>query len=208
MKLKNVRNLAVFMGGLLILNCATSQKFSAETPQPGKSLLVGAILVENIGLEDVYESKTAKITAVIIGKSAENGSEVTQAYRVKTNADGYYMIQNVPPGAYVLKGIEVDLGYETRMIISSRWAGNRQQYYPVSLMIDNTVRSWPPASDQRVIDMRIRYFRIDAAKRIAYDDLQSLSNATLAIADKRYTMPDPESYFREKFPDWGWFNAN
>ncbi|MCF7805461.1 MAG: carboxypeptidase-like regulatory domain-containing protein [Candidatus Marinimicrobia bacterium] len=208
MKLKNLRNLAVIMGGILLLSCAPSQKFSAEAPQPGKSLLVGAILVENVGLEDVYEAKTANIKVVIIGKSAENGREVTQAYHVKTNADGYYMIQNVPPGAYVLKGIEVDLGYETRMIISSRWEGNTQQYYPVSLMIDNIVREWPPASDQRVIDMRIRYFRIDAAKRIMYDDIESLSNAKLAITDKRYTMPDPEAYFREKFPDWGWFSAN
>jgi len=208
LKLKNIRKLAIFMGGVLLLNCAPTQKFTAESPQPGKSLLVGAILVENVGLEDVYEAKTAKINVVIIGKSTENGREVTQAYRVKTNADGYYMIQNVPPGAYVIKGIEVDLGYETRMIISSRWEGNRQQYYPVSLMIDNTVRYWPQASDKRVIDMRIRYFRIDAAKRIVYDDVKSLSNAQLALEDKRYTMPDPEDYFSEKFPDWGWFSAD
>jgi hypothetical protein len=203
---KNITALTCLLFILFLMNCAGSKRTVLESPQPGKSLLVGAILVENVGLEDVYESKTANITVVIVGRSEKNGKEVTQGYRIKTNADGYYMIQNVPPGAYVIKGIEVDLGYETHMIISSRWEGNIQHYYPENLMIDNTVRVWPPPSDQRVIDLQIRYFRIDAAKRIVYDNIKSINNAQLALPDFRYTMSDPEIYFREKYPEWGWFN--
>lgn len=193
---------------LLLLNCATTKTITLHEQQAGKSLLVGAVLVENDGLEDVYEAKTSNITVVIVGKSLENGKEVTKAYRVKTNPDGYYMVQNVPPGAYVIKGIEVDLGYETHMIISSRWDGNTQSYYPESLMIDSNVRVWPPASDQKIIDMQIRYFKIDAAQRIAYDNIKSLKDAVLSIRDNRYTMPNPFNYFRTKYPDWSWFQAD
>jgi hypothetical protein len=57
-----------------------------------------------------------------------------------------------------------------------------------------------------VIDLQIRYFRIDAAKRIVYDNIKSINNAQLALPDFRYTMSDPEIYFREKYPEWGWFN--
>jgi len=189
---KNITALTCLFFILFLMNCAASKKTVLESPKPGKSLLVGAILVENVGLEDVYEARTANIMVVIVGRSEENGKEVTQGYRVKTNADGYYMIQNVPQGSYVIKGIEVDLGYETRMLVSSRWEGNTQFYYPENLMIDNTVRVWPPPSDQRVIDLQIRYFK-------------SINNAQLALPDIRYTMSDPEIYFHEKYPEWGWF---
>jgi hypothetical protein len=192
----------------LLLNCATLPKFSPEAPQYGKSLLVGAILVENNGLEDVYEAKTSNILVVIVGKSQINEKITVKSYRVKTNPDGYYVVQNVPPGSYVIKGIEVDLGYETHMLISSRWEGMTQVYYPENLMIDNTVREWPPASNKRIIDMQIRYFRIDAAQRVVYDNIKSLDHASLSLPDKQYTMLDPEQYFREKYPDWGWFKTN
>ncbi len=208
MTLKDLRNLSIFFAFLLLLNCAGSKKFATEAPQPGKSLLVGAILVENDGLEDVYEAKTANITVVIVGKSEENGKEVTKGYRVKTNADGYYMIQNVPTGAYVIKGIEVDLGYESRLIISSRWQGNSQYYYTGDMMIDYNVRAWPPPTDKRVIDMQIRYFKIDASQVIQYQDIKSLTDAKLAVRNNTYTMADPVTYFRQKFPDWGWFQNN
>lgn len=207
MKSKNLRKFGFLSAAILLVSCTASQKFTAEKPQPGKSVLVGAILVENDGLEDVYEAKTANISVVIIGKSETNGKEVTKGYRAKTNADGYYMIQNVPPGAYVVKGIEVDLGYETRMIISSRWEGNTQYYYPGDMMIDHTVRVWPPASNQRVIDLQIGYFRIDVSQSIQNDVFKSLDNAKLAIPDNRYTMANPETYFREKFPDSEWFQS-
>ena len=205
MKLKFMVTLAHVSLFLLLLNCAASKKSVLESPQPGKSLLAGAILVENVGLEDVYEAKTANITVVIVGRFEENGKDETKGYRVKTNSDGYFMVQNVPPGAYVIKGIEVDLGYETHMIVSSRWEGNVQHYYPENLMIDNTVRVWPPVSNKQVIDLQIRYFRIDAANRVVYDTIKSLDNAQLSLPDKRYTMPNPETYFRTKYPDWGWF---
>jgi hypothetical protein len=192
MKLKFMVTLAHVSLFLLLLNCAASKKTVLESPQSGKSLLVGAILVENVGLEDVYEAKTANITVVIVGRFEENGKDETKGYRVKTNSDGYFMVQ-------------VDLGYETHMIVSSRWEGNVQHYYPENLMIDNTVRAWPPVSNQQVIDLQIRYFRIDAANRIVYDTFKSLDNAQLSLPDNQYTMPNPETYFRNKYPDWGWF---
>ena len=85
--------------------CATGSQIIMEEPQPEKSLLVGAILLENNGVEDVFESKTANIRVVVVGKSSIDGRE--EGYRVKTDENGYFMIPNVPPGAYVIKGIEV-----------------------------------------------------------------------------------------------------
>lgn len=190
---------------LLQLGCATKQPLVLEEPQPGMSLLVGAVLVENDGVEDVYESHKADIDVVIVGKYTENGQEQKRGFRTKTDENGYFVIQNVPPGSYVLKGIEVDIAFSTRMIISSRWEGTTQIFYPINTIIDNTVRHWPPESKNSIIDMGINYFRIDASQLIFDNTFNSMQNSRLGIEENYYTMPNPVDYYRQKYPDWGWF---
>jgi len=166
---------------------------------------VGAVLVENDGVEDVYEAKTAKITVVIVGKAIVNGKEEARGYRLKTDRNGYFALANVPPGSYVVKGIEVDIGYSTRLLLTSRWEGNTQIYYPTEVFIDNNVRVWPKAANQKIINLGIRYFRIDQSKRVFDQVFSSLNNTPLALKNATYTMEDPAKYFQKKFPDWGWF---
>ncbi|MDZ7261562.1 MAG: hypothetical protein ONB05_05590 [candidate division KSB1 bacterium] len=189
------------------MTCATTgSKFILQGPEEGKSLLVGAVLVENDGIDDLYQSKTSNIIVIVVGKSIQNGEEVTKGYRVKTDKDGYFMIQNVPPGSYVLKGIELDIGYTTRFLVTSRWEGNRQLYLQESRMVDYNVRIWPPETHDRIIDMNINYFKIDNAGRIFYDRFSLLNNALLGLKDKRHTMANPKAYFKEKYPQSKWFN--
>jgi len=201
-KIMKYFNIIVLM---CLFSCAGETKFVQQDPQEGKSLLVGAILVENDGIEDVYEVKTAKITVIIVGKSGEGAKEESKGYRVKTDEKGYYILQNVPPGSYVIKGIEVDLGYETRLLLTSRWDGNTQIYYPIETMIDNTVRVWPEPTDKKIINMGVAYFKVDFAWRVIHERYNALENASLGIENKTYTMPNPVQYFKQKYPDWAWF---
>ncbi|MCB9069430.1 MAG: carboxypeptidase regulatory-like domain-containing protein [Calditrichae bacterium] len=183
--------------------CATGSQIIMEEPQPEKSLLVGAILLENNGVEDVFESKTANIRVVVVGKSSIDGRE--EGYRVKTDENGYFMIPNVPPGAYVIKGIEVDLGYETRLLLTSRWEGNIQLYYPIDTIIDYTVRLWPESTDEKIINLQINYFSIDQAFRAIHRRFENLNNTSLLLMDKSYTMENPETYFKIRYPHSNWF---
>ena len=191
--------------GVGLSRCASTVPLTLEEPRPGQSLLVGAVLLENDGIEEVYEAKTANIVVVLVGKSTRDGKETTESYRVKTDREGYFMLPNVPPGAYVLKGIEVDLGYETRLFLTSRWEGNQQIYYPGEGRIDHTVRVWPEAVNERVIDLQICYFRIDAALRTLHKRFPRLQNTALALRDKKYSMENPQDYFRAKYPGSAWF---
>jgi len=187
------------------IRCIPKQEIILHDPQAEKSLLVGAILVENVGLEDVYEAKKANIVVIVVGNSLQDGHETSQGYRVKTNQDGYYMIPNVPQGSYVIKGIELDLGYETHMLIGSYWEGTIQKYIPETLMIDYTVPAWPAPINERIINMNIRYFKIDAAKRIAFDTFKRLESASVSLPQIRHTMPNPLQYFKTQFPASPWF---
>ena len=183
--------------------CATGSQIIMEEPQPEKSLLVGAILLENNGVEDVFESKTANIRVVVVGKSSIDGRE--EGYRVKTDENGYFMIPNVPPGAYVIKGIEVDLGYETRLLLTSRWEGNIQLYYPIDTIIDYTVRLWPESTNEKIINLQINYFSIDQAFRAIHRRFENLNNTALLLKDKTYTMENPATYFKIRYPHSAWF---
>jgi len=167
--------------------------------------VAGAILVENLGLEEVYESRTAKITVVVVGRWIENGVEKVEGYRCRTDDMGYFMLQNVPRGVYVIKGIEVDLGFSIHMLLSSRWEGNTQIFEPAGNMIDYIVRVWPEKTPQRVIDLGIQYFRFDYSGRIHDQNFPELRAARLGLKDKSYTMAAPLSYFSSKYPDWQWF---
>lgn len=190
---------------ILFISCSSTQKFLLKDPVPGMSLLVGAVLVENVGVDDVYEAITSKINVIVVGKSIVEGKEVIQGYRLKTDEKGYFALANVPPGSYVVKGIEVDLGYGTRMLLTSRWEGNTQIYYPIDTMIDYTVNVWPPAMNGKFINLKIRYFHIDAANRVFDQIYNRLEDTPLNLNNVRHTMPDPLEYFQMKFPNSGWF---
>lgn len=187
------------------ISCSPTRTFTLEEPQEGKSLVIGTILVENDGIEDMYEAKTKDITVVLVGKSSEGEKERIKAYRLKTDSEGYFALPNVPAGAYVVKGIEVDLGYTTRLLITSRWEGNVQIYFPTEVFVDQTVRFWPPVSQEKIINMNIRYFRIDGSYRIYDDVFKRIENAMVSIPELKHTIPNPAEYYRQKYPEWGWF---
>jgi hypothetical protein len=200
--------LRFFLTALIAFNlfsCAGGKAFVPQEPQEGKSLVVGAVLIENNGVEDVYEAKTSKITVVVVGKSEENGKEVVKGYRVKTDENGYFALQNVPKGIYIIKGFEADLGFQTHMVVTSRWDGKRQIFYPKQGMIDYTVREWPEGEPGKVFDMRIKYFLVDRAGRVADKQFKRLKDKRGIIPNKVYNMPSPVEYYKSKYANWGWF---
>ncbi len=190
-----------------IIGCATTHSiFVPKNPQAEKSIVVGAVLVENTGIDDLYESIRKNINVIIVGKSTKDGETTTQGYRLKTDENGYFAVQNVEPGAYVLKGIEVDVGYANRRLITSRWEGKRQLYINEGVMVDFNVRHWPEEVDEKVINMGIHYFKLDNAGRIFHNNYNRLRNTQLYLENERYTMPKPPVYFKQKYPESAWFD--
>jgi hypothetical protein len=202
-------NYLILLSSFCIISfcCTASKQFILEKPQEGKCLLVGAVLIENNGVEELYQAITENVTVVLVGKSMENGEEKEEGYRVKTDENGYFLVQNVPPGAYVLKGFEVDIGFGRRLFISSRWDGNKQIFYPEETIIDYTVRVWPESKNSKILDMEITYFMIDQALRIANNEYKKIQNMTGVIKGSNYTMANPADYFHAKYPQGDWFES-
>ena len=180
----------------ILLSCSGS-KPKGEMPKviENPTVVVGAVLVENDGIDDRFESITANITVILVRKFLLDGKEESKGYRIRTDQNGYFRLENVPAGSSVLKGIELDLGYANRMLITSVWEGESQIYTTGGRMIDFNVRVWPPSSPGPVTDMGIQYFRIDRSGRITHNRFQSLNGASLGLKDKTYTMKNPKSYY-------------
>lgn len=206
MKIRILLCVALVMG-FIMQQCAATGNYLTEEPQPGKSLLVGAILVENFGIGDIYDSKTAGITVKIVGKYEENGQEVTKTYRTKTDSKGYYMLQNVEPGSYIVKGLEMNLVPNESTYVTAIWDGERRYYEITEQQQDYIVRFWPPEKTDRVIDMGIMHFEVGITDRghVLYNRISQLNNNTLQLPGIKYTMKNPVTYYKDMFPDWGWF---
>jgi hypothetical protein len=200
--MKKMKTIVLIISMFAILTgcAATILQFEMQEPQAGNTLVVGAVLVENNGIDDVYEATKSKIIAIVVGKHMKNGEEVIEGYRLQTDENGYFYLPNVPQGAYVLKGIEVNVGYSGPMLISSRWDGPRQIFIPGGQMINYVVRNWPEKIKKPILDMGITYIMVDLSQRIYSDHFPALDNNVLALQNTRHTMVNPKDYFREKYP--------
>jgi len=194
---------------LVFTNCAGTQmsrEFVLEEPQPGMSVVVGAVLIENMGLDDYYRPIKKYINVVVVGRTNVNGEEKTQGYRIYTDENGYFMLQNVPPGSYIVKGCEFTIGISTTMRITAEWEANRRVDRITDQELNYIVRSWPPESDSKVINKDIHYYLIDRTPRLAASNVfPALNDQSLSLQEYSYTMPSPVDYFKKKYPDSGWF---
>ncbi len=196
-----------FLLMFLFTSCAATGRYVLEEPQPEKSLLVGAVLIENEGVGDLYEARKSNILVKIVGKYEEEGEEVTEVYRTRTDNNGYYMVQNVPPGSYVVKGLETFLVPNEKTIVTAIWEGPTKFYHFTDREFDYAVRRWPPPADEKILDMGILHLEVGTGERghIVHRVFNSLQNEGLALPGVRYTMPNPVDYYQERFPEWGWF---
>lgn len=195
--------------GVLILSCGTTQmgrEFTLEEPEPGMSAVVGAVLIENAGYDDYYRPVRGGIQVVVVGKSMEEGEEDRQGYRVFTDENGYFMLQNVPPGSYIVKGVEFTIGVGQTMRVAAEWEAGRKIFRITDRELNYIVRDWPMEQEGKVFNTRIHYFLIDRAPRVmAAQTFESINDRSLALDQYTYTMQNPVDYFQEKYPESGWF---
>lgn len=192
---------------LLLASCATTApQFVPAEPEEGKSIVVGGIILENQGIDNKYEMLTSYVTAIVVGKSVQGEEEVVTGYRVVTDDKGYFAIQNVPPGSYVLKGIEGYVGKSSKVLISSEWLRNKQAYYLEEIMIDNVVRYWPPENLNKVIDLGIYYFLVNDIGNVAFQKFLTIENQPLGWSKRIFNMSAPNEYFRRSYMESRWFD--
>ena len=127
---------AMLVAMLAAAGCGGS-KYSTTltTPQDGMMLLIGSIIVENVGYRNERKWYTQDIEVSFMSDVEEQGRVVRKSITVYAENDGYFCVENVPWGKYALKGIRAftpggdwTIWNELRMP-NERWMVSGASYY-------------------------------------------------------------------------------
>lgn len=218
--------LMLLLSSLLFLLCAGEnasmyrQSDKLEDPIDDSSILImGCLFVENMGIDEQYESIEKGNEIVLVGRYEVDGQQVVNGYHLKTDDNGYYFLPNVPKGSYVIKGARIYVANSFEINIISNWRTNEVSYYVPYLqegLIRHDVKYFPSPPKGRIYDFGITLFGIykgseesgpqGMANNVLYQSFRSISNQKFHIG-RKYTKPSPKEYFKEKYPDSKWFTV-
>ena len=206
---------------LILFSCSSLEPMSMKITDPlddEKIIIIGCLVTENMGVDETYESIEEGTEVVIVGKSEISGTEEIKGYHIKTDENGYYFLENVPKGSYVIKGARVFIANSFSVNIISEWRTLETSYFIPYLqeeLIRHDVKYFPASSkEKRVINWGITYFGLSkgseepgpvgVSNNVLYQHYLSLNNQKINIG-KEYNKPDPVTYFKQKFPKSKWF---
>ena len=172
-------------------------------------LVVGGVLVENLTLTSLgrFETIEQGVEIVIVGKSDADG-KVT-GYEVVSDANGYFFLENVPKGSYVIKGIRAFLEDQSTVRIMSDWDSAKSPvYYQLVRSEDRInfiVEEFPNKMEMtsNILNMNISYFGIEQGS-VTHRVFPKIDNRKL-YTEKVHNRVNPFDYYKSKFPDVDWF---
>ena len=203
---------------LVIMGCAASSGgLTVLDEAVGTNVMViGNVIVENIDQEFAFEIWDLNFEVVIIGRGADG---TLSMHTVPADNRGYYCLPNVPPGQYELKGLILPVpGARPLKIVNNLNTYNSPFYryrYP-ERPIEETAEWLPLRQSGRIINFGIKWFGLRTAQ-IEDMDVNAIGTIILreysdSIRSERmynegypHSRVNPLEFFKEKFPDSGWW---
>jgi hypothetical protein len=115
----------------------------------------------------------------------ENGKEKLYTFKIQTDENGYFKIENAPAGKYVLKAIELNVGQSVHVTAASeygRWQkGEPYRYWGLmsGMMYRNErdlIENWfEMEAESGLIDLGITYLKIRAEERLGGTQMKNYS---------------------------------
>ena len=190
---------------LMMLQCATGTQ-SLKPPADDRSfLLIGSILFQSSYLDYEAEVLRGSIEVAILGMTEEDGRVKKKGYWTMTDDDGYFFLDNMPPGQYALKGLMLTLSDGTRLIISSplRYPGDLGFVLQDTEGIIFEGNHFPLKPQGRIMNLEHNYFTIDRTSKIGHAARPSTQGLEL-ITGERIDLPPVPEYFIEAYPESAW----
>ncbi len=206
----------------ILFSCSSMAPYSKVMTGPVDNeciCIMGGLVVENMGIDDLEEALDSDIEVVLVGKHIIDGEDVLRGYHVITDENGYFFLENIPKGGFVIKGARIYIANSFSINVISQWRTNEIAYYVPYLqeeLIRHDVRFVPFPPRGRIYNFGITYFGLHrgsadygpggVANTVLYQNFTSLNNQKLNIVEI-YNKPNPITYFRQKFPDSEWFKV-
>lgn len=210
--------LSMLIPALLAMTC-TSVMMELESPaEPVDDgiLVIGNVIVENINQELDFENWDFPADVVIIGQSLDG--EMNH-YTVTTDSKGYFILPNVPPGAYAIKALILPLFGSQPVKLVSPLISVSPEFYRMrhpEEEIEYTATWLPNESDGRILNLDIMWLGLRVAdvedisrdrigKILVGGSIDSCENRQFWTEGYVYTREKPQDYLMQKFPDSGWW---
>lgn len=193
--------------GILQIQCGGGKQTALTAPVGDNILVVGGILVENLTFSSLgrYETVESGVDLVVLGKNAKD--EQIKGYQIVSDNNGYFHLENVPRGQYIVKGARVILEDQSEIRFMSDWQDNRARFYKLvrpEQVIDFGALYFPKQEMKgNILNIGIVYFGLEPGS-ISYNILTDLNSQKLGT-EKVHKRINPLDYYKSKFPDSAWF---
>ncbi len=153
----------------------------------GESTLVGAVLLEFTGSYPGMQGPlTGELQVRVVSQYLnKKGKEKEYTYTIRSDSLGYFKIENVPAGQYLLKAMEVNIGRASRITVASKYGRGQQlassRYWGMmnGSIMDNLrdmlSDHFQAEPQQGVIDLGITYIQIQANEQASGTGMRRLS---------------------------------
>ncbi|MBN1482157.1 hypothetical protein EH223_07865 [candidate division KSB1 bacterium] len=173
----------MFFIGLVFM---TSGGLSAQKPA-GESTVVGGIVIELYGSYWIYNEPVQSDLPIRVAVEYvdEKDKRRMYAYRIRTDENGYFKIENAPAGKYIFKAVEFTIGQSVHITAASeygRWQKGEtyrfwgmmsgMMYHNERDLIETQFENDPQSGR---IDLGITYLKIKADERLGGTPLKNYS---------------------------------
>ncbi len=190
---------------LYIAGCSSGYITNRLTePTAEGMLIIGSVIVENVGYRQRREYYTTDIEVSIMADQEIEGQVVRKNVVIFADKEGYFSVENLPQGRYTLKGIRIvspggnwTIWNELRMP-NERWMmGPQEYYYPFA----GEYFHHTPVSN--VYNFQHNIFSVLPGQEVRHATRPRIRDESFYLNDT-YTRGFVEEYFIEKFPESGW----
>ncbi len=174
-------------------------------PVENKCLLIGSVILDILGYRDINATIQANIEVAIIGNVIDGGQEKRVGFWVETDENGYFYLENVPPGKYALKGIRARSMDLNELTIVNELTDPQRNYFEIyfSDNIPMTGNLFDVSSKNRIVNFQNNLFSLHRNGIVEFKRLARVRDYKLSAGDI-INLPPVPSYFLEKFPASGW----
>ncbi|GEM_PF-1152991 len=173
-------------------------------PQEEGILLIGSVIVGSVN----EVRRLEPLAVYIAGDIERDGQTERVGLTVVPDANGFFAIENAPPGDYVLKGVQYGWEGMPYFLIwhPMRYGTDRWQRQDWSMVPAFTGEVEGESQHGRVVDFGHNVFIVSSGTDILYHHRDVIGGETF---DLPYSFDRPRSaeYFMQRFPGSGWTQA-
>lgn len=188
------------------INCGSSLQ-NLPQPHESKNLIIGSLIFEIDGYQNIYRTFRDNIEVAIVGRYVENGQLKQFGEWVITDEYGYFYLANVPDGEYAIKGFRSRVISIGDVTVVNYLNNPDRNYYELlhNDLIGFNADLFDTRQNHRIINFQHNVFKLFQNEIVEHKRLNRLRDYKLSDGNEIDEQPVPV-YYIENFPDSGWEN--